>query len=55
MPRVLPNHEMTAAHANRGLTDPIAAIAGNPPLTFTAGVFEFDNCYVCDGIIDTPI
>jgi hypothetical protein len=49
------DHEMTTARAVRALTDPIAAITGKPPVTFKAGVFEFDGCYVCDGIIDTPV
>ena len=49
------DHEMTTARAVRALTDPIAAITGEPPVTFKAGVFEFDGCYVCDGIIETPV
>jgi hypothetical protein len=49
------DHEMTTARAIRGLTDPIAAITGKPAVTFKAGVFEFDGCYVCDGLIDTPV
>jgi len=49
------DHEMTTARAVRALTDPIAAITGKPAVTFKAGVFEFDGCYVCDGIIDTPV
>jgi hypothetical protein len=49
------DHEMTTARAVRALTDPIATITGKPAVTFKAGVFEFDGCYVCDGIIDTPV
>jgi hypothetical protein len=49
------DHEMTTARAVRALTDPIAAITGKPAVTFKAGVFEFDGCDVCDGIIDTLV
>jgi hypothetical protein len=49
------DHEITIARAVRGLTDPIAAITGKPAVTFKAGVFELNGCYVCDGLIDTPI
>lgn len=49
------DHEITTARAVRALTDPIAAITGKPAVTFKAGVFEFDGCYVCDGIIETPV
>lgn len=49
------DHEMTTARAVWALTDPIAAITGKPPVTFKAGVFEFDGCYICDGLIETPV
>lgn len=49
------DHEMTIAHAVRGLTDPIAAITGKPAVMFKAGVFELDGCFVCDGIIEAPV
>jgi hypothetical protein len=49
------DQEMTTARAVRALTDPIAAITGQPAVTFKAGIFEFDGCYVCDGIIETPV
>ncbi len=49
------DHEMTTARAVRGLTDPISAITGKTAVMFKAGVFELDGCFVCDGIIETPV
>jgi hypothetical protein len=47
--------KVTIARAVRALTQPIAEITGKPAVTFKAGVFELDGCYVCDGLIETPV
>jgi hypothetical protein len=42
------------AYAVKALTNPLHALAGGKSTTFVAGLVEYQNHYVCDGIIQTP-
>lgn len=39
----------------RALTTPLNELAGEPPVMFEAGVFEYDGVFVCDGLAANPL
>lgn len=43
------------AFAVLGLSDEIRDVVGGTAVTFTAGVVAYRGCYVCDGLIESPL
>jgi hypothetical protein len=47
--------EIKNAYAVKALTNPLNMLVDDPPFTFEAGLFEFEGCYVCDGLVLNPV
>ncbi len=43
------------AYAVQGLIQPIRSIFGGSGISFVAGLIEYDNQIVCDGIVESPV